>query len=532
MVRLIIVFVISAVALLSVQIAFVHRWMDKAYFPDTLIRDCRQFRQDDKRFLQYARKLRKENCAPDDEMNAYFQKYGDMANQFRGGVFLFKMEVIFNTVCDALLMGVVAAFPSEICGFLSNLCLKVFSISFVFPPLIFILISYPFIIGELFYTFFQKWKVQNRQNLTILLDGYTKFLNGFEMRLGEFVRSSVTVKKRHAIYVALRVLMYLGAIVSSNLLIYGSYLSFAYMQIRPSVVSLLSYYVSLPWNILSVFCALAAFGCFKFQEFLFGSGYDSPEGCFRERFQEWRSFRKKAPPSVQGALKPWEQDCIKMCETLRIYGVFIEEETNETRIAYTNRLKSGKITVYFSSADIQKWKAKPDYYDMVKFILAHELAHISAGDLVDKSERISAFACLLLCVTPFILGVYWRVSSSALALLVAYTLFMKIAVVDTCTDERFWGQIKELRADRIGMLASGVSMETFRNAVQEESNLGTANKVQQGKKAEIEPDPHPSSETRIRELERHQNQPWKLVDYLRYAVQYWRKLRLSKEWRL
>ena len=517
---------ISAAVSLAAQIAVVRRWMDKTYFPDKLIRNCREFRQDDKRFLQYARKLRRERRTPNAEMNAYFQQCGDMANQFRGGVFLLKLEVIFNTVFHSLLMGLVAAFPVEICRFLSNLSMIIFSVPLEIPPLILLIIACPVIMGELLYTFWQNWNVKYRQNLTVLLDGYTAFLDGFEMRVKESSPSPAAVKKRQPLSVALGALTYAWAFAATVALVYGSRLTLAYMLSKPSLAGLLLYYVSSPWNLLSVFCALAAFGCFKFQEFLFGSGYDSPEG----RFREWRGFRQKKPPCVAEALKPWERDCIKMCQTLRVYGVFIQAEALQTGIAYANRLPSGKINVYFNSACLQSWKTD---YDMVKFILAHELAHISAGDLVNRSARISALICLLLWIAPLlILGAYLPVSPGVWAFLAAYGLFVKIMAVDTFTDERFWGQIKELRADRTGTLVSGVSMETFRNSVQAEWSFGAAEKVRRHEKAEVEPDAHPSPETRIRELERHYHQPWKAADSLRYAVEYWRKLRLSKEWRL
>ena len=538
MMRLVIVSATSSVVLLVFQIAFVHRWMNKYYLPDTLIRDIRQFREDDKRFLRYVHTLRKENYVPSHEMELFFQNYGSAANQYRGGVFLFKIEVIFNTIFNSLLMGIVAAFPSVISQFISKICLALFSVSVEIPPLSFILVSYPFIIGELFYTFLKKWNNENCQNLTILLDGYIAFLNGFEMCLENsiksFSKSSDGVKISNKLYLALRILTYLLAITATIPFIYNSFLSFVYVQTRPSISGLLYFYVSSPWNLLSIFCAIMAFGCFKFQEFLFGGDYNSPEGSFRERFHEWRSFHRRTLPVLKGILSPWEQDCLTMCKALHVYNVSVELEANGTHIAYTNRLKSGKVTVYFNSAYIQKWKSKSDYYDIIKFILAHELAHASAGDLVNRSERISACICLFFWVFPLILGGYFRSNFCALLLLIMYMIVFKNLVIDIFTDNRFWGQIKELRADRIGMLVSGVSLDSFRHSVllEEELQFGARIMAQQSSKTEIEPDAHPSSVTRINELEKHHNLPWSLVDYFRYALQYWRKLRFSNEWKL
>lgn len=91
----------------------------------------------------------------------------------------------------------------------------------------------------------------------------------------------------------------------------------------------------------------------------------------------------------------------------------------------------------------------------------------------------------------------------------------------TWSDERYWKQVYELRADRIGIQISNVSIDIFKELM-----------FYFQTRIETEDDFHPLYETRIREIEKYNSIKWGIKDQLRYSWNFTWNLRIHKEWRL
>ena len=109
------------------------------------------------------------------------------------------------------------------------------------------------------------------------------------------------------------------------------------------------------------------------------------------------------------------------------------------------------------------------------------------------------------------------------------------------TDERYWGQVKEFRADRIGKAISQTSSDTFKNFSDflMDTHRYSVDKMNFGKdvwreiyQGYIEVENHPSLERRMMELKRGKN--WGRLEYVRYATIFrWRLSPLcGKGWKL
>jgi Zn-dependent protease with chaperone function len=81
------------------------------------------------------------------------------------------------------------------------------------------------------------------------------------------------------------------------------------------------------------------------------------------------------------------------------------------------------------------------------------------------------------------------------------------------SDKRYWGGVKEFRADRIGFQVSGVNVDAVRNIgyfyIKYENMNATAKNSN---------DFHPPMERRVMEIEQNGNKKWGISDYIRFTL--------------
>lgn len=223
--------------------------------------------------------------------------------------------------------------------------------------------------------------------------------------------------------------------------------------------------------------------------------------------------------SISPDLSPWAQSITEMCQELHLETMSFQ---TDGRIGINARAVIGKdskptIIVGTELLDCLHRQLGTLAIPAVRFILAHELAHIYFRDQEDPLCKQASW--LLVVSFPFAMGLVmisirlgneFLVMSTALAMVIWGGL-----VLGKLADMRFRGQIMELRADRIGLQVSKTVPDTFRilipflESMEEEGNV-----LYQYYKKYIDVNLHPSLQTRLKELERRKR--WGILEYARY----------------
>ncbi len=280
-------------------------------------------------------------------------------------------------------------------------------------------------------------------------------------------------------------------------------------------------------------------------------------------------YRPKESIHVCRELQDWENDIYFMCHELGIRA--LRAEMTEDGTAQSRALHFEYPEVIFARSLMQVLQGYFDeesYRQVVLFILGHELAHIQSGDTYYRYNR-RMLAAFFLPVTA-VLAASWFVNLGSLQefpasralgtrLLVSFcilALFIIFIVSPAHEDIRYWGQVNELRADRIGLQVSGVSADLFKELFEclekneknnecsvrfhntrRSSGTGRLRKILRKKWEEkfhdrMEDDPHPSWEVRVREIEKYGSRKWGIRDELMYMCRFSWNIRFRKEWGL
>lgn len=158
-----------------------------------------------------------------------------------------------------------------------------------------------------------------------------------------------------------------------------------------------------------------------------------------------------------------------------------------------------------------------DYQETVKIILAHEIIHIFYKDAGGINKNIRTYALLQLLGWG---GIIFLLFQGVLLPGVIWIVF-SLLTSKTLQDERYWGQIKELRADKKGILLSKTSVENFINynmLIHDEIGTVMKNRMDEKNffyklyKKNIETVCHPNIHRRIEFAQR--NARWGISDYL------------------
>lgn len=222
-------------------------------------------------------------------------------------------------------------------------------------------------------------------------------------------------------------------------------------------------------------------------------------------------------------LDNWDDEIFRMCQELKIDNVRICVELDMKEAFSTIEEKIpiiviGKILFHY----IQQYH-KEDQFEMIKMILAHELVHIAYRDTIIIKRKF----CYILLLFIFIIvgsGVIISLSSNMVIrsmTLIVFVLVMGISWRVVC-EEKYWKQVMELRADRIGFAVSGISYEIFEKVL----NCASSNTKKSFAKERnilykyyenyIAEKDHPSNERRLKEIERGKR--WSSIEYIRYIL--------------
>lgn len=258
-------------------------------------------------------------------------------------------------------------------------------------------------------------------------------------------------------------------------------------------------------------------------------------------FMAMSYFRQKASSrkeeiTYDTRLMLWEDDIEKICNKLHIKSVeikIVDDIADEvvTSIIKKNEVPQIRIGGFFLN-NLNKDFSKEIFRCMILFILGHELSHISTKDSLNRSSFrlftfiFSGYIMYLLIFKKINLYLYNATGSiepttTASLVMLGIALCLYFVIEKTWSDERFWRQVNELRADRIGLQVAGVSVETFRNLMQYYQTELMA-----------DDDFHPPYSTRNTEIEKYKDYKWGLKDYLRYTWRFTWNLTFHQNWRL
>ena len=179
-----------------------------------------------------------------------------------------------------------------------------------------------------------------------------------------------------------------------------------------------------------------------------------------------------------------------------------------------------------------------EYMEIIKMLTAHELVHIYYKDTT-WMRKVAALTLLFYGVMMALAVVGAERGNMVCVLIGTACIGLYCTIPRILSDERYWNQVKEFRADAIGMEISQTSAEVFEKAMncvaedEEEGSVG--NKKKTGLlywwyKRKVEQQIHPSMERRIYEARR--GRKWGKREYIRYLWMICRNVFTGKGWKI
>lgn len=261
-------------------------------------------------------------------------------------------------------------------------------------------------------------------------------------------------------------------------------------------------------------------------------------------------YSRKTGFDIDLGLKSWENDIKRMCVELNIPGVkcILVSDNNEIATAYSESFELPQIFVgEIQVDDIMRRHGWEETYEMVLFTIGHELGHIKAGDSNNRSNRIIIFISLASVIAiAFLLNFLFQFFHGFTKRLLSLLCFAYIAVAclifflyKVFDNDKYWGEVNEFRADRIGFQASGVSVNIVKKlAYDMENHVNNAGDKEKSMlifflrtmyNEKVKEDYHPDWNRRIRELERYGNKKWGFGEYIRFS---WAFFVNNRKWRI
>lgn len=242
-------------------------------------------------------------------------------------------------------------------------------------------------------------------------------------------------------------------------------------------------------------------------------------------------------------MSQWKNDIFQMCQRLHIKSVDIQINNSAKDMAEVTKQKSGVALIQISKYFFEDMNQYFDVYlfkKVMMFIIGHELAHIYFHDRSKGRTaviRIAIFAGYMFYLRETAILLYkYNLNDSILYLIWSLlAIYMFVFIVSVIIDARYWGQIKELRADRVGMEAS-VTLPNVFDAYASycqhlNGNFGEkSNIVYFYYEQYVEVKDHPNLETRSREL--HRNKRWNITEHIRYCWMIRWKSWIGRGWKL
>ncbi len=219
-------------------------------------------------------------------------------------------------------------------------------------------------------------------------------------------------------------------------------------------------------------------------------------------------------------LSPWMDDILKMCCILNIkeVAVGIGDLDSKKVVSVISDMQMPIIIITKEVFDKSKIFFPQEHFEIIKLLIAHELVHIYYMD-IKWMKKVSIIALSYIFIALFIIFYAYKTNSIFLLGIVIF-MFIVFVIFRAFYDERYWNQVMEFRADRIGMAISNTLPEILEKALkcameevndEKQNETGILYKIYR-KKAEKQI--HPGIERRIYEAKRGIH--WRIKEYFRY----------------
>lgn len=218
------------------------------------------------------------------------------------------------------------------------------------------------------------------------------------------------------------------------------------------------------------------------------------------------------------------KDMGQMCQELHLPVIPVISANLSTQTALTGYDKDYGPYILISSGKYQEILhqfGEIECMQILKMITAHELVHIAYKDYNERRivwKTVFCYLLLGLIMFTYVLNA-WKFMSETMYIFIflvlgAFSVFAGTVIMN----QKYWKQVMELRADRIGMKISQTSAEQFVRLMQfiPPNDTVKNNFIYQYYQKYILEDSHPSAQRRISEIRR--GKPWSVHEYFRYLL--------------
>lgn len=238
-------------------------------------------------------------------------------------------------------------------------------------------------------------------------------------------------------------------------------------------------------------------------------------------------------------LEPWRNEIIRMCNYVGIRGIIcVADDIGEKKII--SIMQRNEIPAIIVNQDLLHDLEKcydQSFFEAVKLMIAHEIAHICYHDPLPKHKEIRALKIYVFNIACFIGtgAVIFFIHNTVLNVIMSFVAMALLLENMIMIDEKYWMQVMEFRADRIGMEISGTSVETFKLTLQitdskERGVKISTNLIQRIYDKYAEVHIHPRKERRLYEVIRKKG--WHVTDYIRYFFLIGRNVIFRRGWEI
>ena len=183
-------------------------------------------------------------------------------------------------------------------------------------------------------------------------------------------------------------------------------------------------------------------------------------------FHEMRQKKKQVDQEilVEGEeLSKYREEMEDLCGQMHIQNLLLEECEREIA-ASVSKEASGRWHILVGRGTISELQKSNLEFAGMKMILAHELIHIKYRDDKNMGLRKAAFGSLVLIYVCLI--VYAVVLQSGLAaeisLCFGCLLVVHLLASSIYANKKYWKQLAELRADKLGMELAEISVDEWK----------------------------------------------------------------------
>ena len=266
---------------------------------------------------------------------------------------------------------------------------------------------------------------------------------------------------------------------------------------------------------------------------------------FRRKLKQKRSYKKHLRTNKETViymrqensevLRGWLDDILDICFLLRIKEVLIGIQDLEAKkvISAVSKMQMPEIAIGEEVFQKSQGQGPQMQYDIIKLLIAHELVHIHYND-AKWMKKVYGIHLLYIAIVFALILYGSRVQSAAVLWIIVFLILIWI-IFFPFRNKRYWQQVNEFRADRIGLAVSNTSFVVLKEAllctaeeydVKEKKGRGLY-KIYQYL---VEQRVHPDVKRRILEAQREKK--WGLSEYFRYLWMISRNFITGKGWQI